>query len=153
MMKVWLPALKRTAVCIGVFLGCSATAGAVQLITPQEAAFPDDPYGPTRGGPTPGPNIEVVSPSLLALVKSPFQLKITFRAHGGAAIDRDSITITYRKVPAIDITQRIGTFLRGDVIEIPDAELPEGTHPFRVDVRDSRGRWGAPLYFKIGVAK
>jgi len=152
-MKDWLPALKRTAVCIGIFFGCMSTASAVQLVTSQEAASPDDPRGATRGGPTPGPNIEVVLPSLLALVKSPFHLKITFKAHGGAVIDRDSIMITYRKVPAIDITQRIGTFIRGDVIEIPDAELPEGSHPFRVDVRDSRGRSGAPLFFKIGVAK
>jgi hypothetical protein len=128
-------------------------AKAVQLVTEQEAAYPDDPYGATRGSPTAGPQIEVVSPSLAGLIKSPFDLKIKFKAHGGAEIDRDSVAITYRKVPAIDLTQRIGPYIRADGIDMKDAELPAGTHGFRIDVKDSRGRWAAPFFFRIGVAK
>jgi hypothetical protein len=134
-------------------LGSGATAGAVQLVTEQEAAYPDDPYQRSRGGPTPGPQIEIVSPALSALVKSPFHLKIRFKAHGGAAIDRDSITITYKKLPAIDVTQRINGFIHADDVDVIEAELPPGIHPFQIDVKDSRGRWAAPLFFKIGIAK
>src|SRR5262249_58341792 len=99
-------------------------ARAVPLVTEQEAAYPDDPYGETRGSPTPGPTAEVVSPALSGLIRSPFRLSIRFKAYAGAAIDRDSITITYRKIPAIDITQRIGGFIRNDSIDLVDAELP-----------------------------
>lgn len=150
-MKVWLPAIKRGAVCVGVLLAFVAAAGAIQLVTEEEAARPDDP-SEWRGGPTPGPEIVVVSPALSGLIKSPFHLKIKFKAYGRTAIDRNSIAITYRKIPAIDVTQRIKAFILGDGIDIPDAELPAGTHPFRIRVKDDRGRSGT-LFFKIGVAK
>jgi hypothetical protein len=142
----------RYSVC-QLFFACVVPADAVQLVTEQEAGYPDDPYGIERGGPTPGPEVEVVSPALSGLVKSPFYLKIKFKAHGGAEIDRDSITITYKKVPAVDITQRIRSAIRADGIDLTDAELPAGIHPFRIDVKDSRGRRAAPVFFKIGVAK
>jgi hypothetical protein len=144
--------IRSAVVCISLCFACSS-ARAVPLVTEQEAAYPDDPYGEVRGSPTPGPSVEVISPALLGLIRSPFHLKISFKAYAGATIDRDSIMITYRKIPAIDITQRIGGFIRSDSIDLADAELPAGTHPFRVDVRDSRGRWGTPLFFKIGVGK
>jgi hypothetical protein len=147
------PAIRSALVCIGLCVACVYPARAVPLVTEQEAAYPDDPYGETRGSPTPGPTVEVVSPALSGLIRSPFHLRIRFKAHAGAAIDHDSIAITYRKIPAIDITQRIGGFIRNDSIDLADAELPAGTHSFRIDVRDTRGRWGTPLFFKIGVGK
>ena len=153
-MKVCLPASKRVIVCVGLMLTFVAEACAVQLLAEQEAAYPDDPYsGDTRGSPTAGPEIEVVSPKLSGLINSPFHFKVKLRAHGGATIDLDSIAVTYKKLPAIDITQRIKTFIVNDGIDVADARLPAGTHPFRIDVKDSRGRWGAPLFFKIAVAK
>jgi hypothetical protein len=130
-----------------------AEAGAVQLVTQEEAAYPDDPYGAGGRGPIAGPQIEVVLPALLGLISSPFHLKIKFKAHGGATIDTDSIAITYKKIPAIDITERIRAYIVDDAIVIADAQLPAGTHPFRVDVKDSRGRWAVPAYFRIRVAK
>jgi hypothetical protein len=134
-------------------LASSAAAGAVELVTAQEAAYPDDPYGETRGSPTAGPQVDIVSPAVTALIKSPFQLKVRFRAHGGASVDTESVAITYRKVPAVDLTQRIKPFIAGDTIDLRDAELPPGAHAFRIDVRDSRGRWAAPFFFKINVAR
>lgn len=144
-------AIKPATVCL--FFACTLPANAIQLVTEQEAAYPDDPYGSERGGPTASPEVEIVSPALSGLVKSPFYLKIKFKAHGGAEIDRDSIVITYKKVPPIDITQRIRSSIRDDGIDLADAELPAGIHPFRIDLKDSRGRRAAPYFFKIGVAK
>jgi hypothetical protein len=152
-MKVWPSAIKQATVCAGVFFAFVTAAGAIELVTEQEAAYPDDPYGDVRGSPTPGPDVELVTPSQLGLIKSPFNLKIKFRAHGGTEIDRDSVAVIYKKLPAIDLTQRMTPFIRGEGIDMKDAELPPGTHRFRIDVKDSRGRWGAPYFFKISVAK
>jgi hypothetical protein len=93
-MRSSVPGITSAIACVSIFFACVAPADAVQLVTEQEAGYPDDPYGIERGGPTPGPEVEVVSPALSGLVKSPFYLKIKFKAHGGAEIDRDSITIT-----------------------------------------------------------
>jgi hypothetical protein len=136
-----------------LFVFASTTARAIQLVSEEEAARPDDPNAGERGSPTAGPEIEVVSPKLTGLVNSPFRFRIVFTAHGGASINRDSISISYRKVPASDITQRVETFIRSNEIDVEGAELPAGTHPFRIDVKDSRGRWAQPLFFKINVAK
>src|SRR5262249_32547468 len=148
-MRIVWSIFMHTMFCVGLICTCVNAGSAVQLVTDQEAGYPDDPYGVTRGAPTAGPEVEVVSPSLAGLIKSPFNLKIRFKAHGGAEVDRDSITVTYRKVPAIDITQRIGSYVRADGIDLNNAELPAGTHGFRIDVKDSRGRWAAPFLFKI----
>ena len=117
-MRICRSIISRTMLCARLIWGCMNAADALQLVTEQEAAYPDDPYGQTRGSPTAGPQIEVVSPSLAGLIKSPFNLKIRFKAHGGAEIDRDSIAIIYRKVPAIDITQRVAPYIRADGIDI-----------------------------------
>lgn len=146
---MWLP---KIIVCVNLIFAFVTAAGAVQLVTEKEAAYPDDPYGGVRGSPIPGPEIILVSPASSGLIRSPFRLKIRFKAHGGAAIDRDSIKFTYKKLPPVDVTQKIETFIRGDEIDLADAELPVGTHPFQIIVKDSRGRWAAFL-FKIGVTK
>lgn len=152
-MRPWPAATQRLIACVGLLLTLVAQASAVQLVTEREAAYPDDPYGgDTRGSPTAGPQIELISPALSGLINSPFRLKVEFKAHGGASINTDSIIITYKKIPAIEITQRMQAFISSQGIDIADAELPAGTHPFRIDVKDSRERWRA-LYFKISVAK
>jgi hypothetical protein len=78
-MQSWAPRITPAIACVSVFFACVAPADAVQLVTEQEAGYPDDPYGIERGGPTPGPEVEVVSPALSGLVKSPFYLKIKFK--------------------------------------------------------------------------
>jgi hypothetical protein len=44
------------------------------------------------------------------------------------------------------------SFIRADGIEIPGAELPPGTHSFRIDVKDTKGLLTTE-FFKIGVEK
>jgi hypothetical protein len=153
MMMRWLPPTAQFVLSALFFLGFVTAGAAFQLVSEQESAYPDDPDQRRRGAPTAGPQIEVVSPALSGLITSPFHLKIRFKAHGGAAVDRESITITYKKIPAIDVTQRINGFVVGDDIDIAEAELPAGTHQFEITVRDSRGRWAAPLFFRISIAK
>jgi hypothetical protein len=146
-------ALTTWAVACSVYFLFVAASGAIELITEKEAALPDDLTGSRRGGPTRGPDIVLVSPAPNAgLVKSPVTLKIRFKAHGGAKIDHDSILVTYKKIPAIDMTQRLAQFIRADGIDVQAAEVPPGAHRIRIDVKDSDGR-ATTEYLIITVAK
>lgn len=113
-------------------------ANALQLITEREAALPADrahDRGILRG-----PTIVLVSPAPTAgTITSPLNLKIRFQSHGGAAIDVDSVLLTYVKKPAVDLTQRIRGFITATGIDVEDAEVPPGTHTLRIDVGDSSG--------------
>jgi hypothetical protein len=132
-----------------VVAGCAVAAlvfvkGALafQLITEKEAALPLN-FDPGRGI-TRGPMIMVVSPAPGAgLVTSPLHFKIRFEGRGGAKIDVASALVTYEKIPAIDLTQRIKAFIGPDGIDIENAEVPPGSHRIRIDVTDSDGRTGS----------
>ena len=138
-----------------MLLALAAPAHAVELVTAQEAALPVDTLPPLtlRGSPTRRPSATVVSPAPNAgQVKSPLSLKVKLEAHGGAKIDPDSIVLTYKKTPEINITQRIMPYIGADGIEIPDAEVPPGTHAFRIQFKDKDGRIGA-TEFSIQVGQ
>jgi hypothetical protein len=86
------------------------------------------------------------------LIRSPFNLKLRFESRGGAKINTDSVLVTYRRIPAIDLTQRIRKFIRADGIYVENADVPPGLHRIRVDIRDSQGRAGS-VDFTFSVAK
>jgi hypothetical protein len=144
----------RSALGLIGLLALATPAGAIQLVTEQEAALPPDrlPGLTLRGSPTRRPTVVVVSPPPNAgVVKSPVSLKVRLEAHGGAKIDPDSIVITYKKTPMIDITQRVMPFISPDGIEIPEAEVPPGIHQFRIELRDKEGRLGGTEFsFQVG---
>jgi hypothetical protein len=147
--KAWAAALGL----IGL-LAVPAPASAFELITEREAALPPDQLPPLqlRGSPTRRPSVTVVSPPPgSGVVKSPLLLKLKLQAFGGAKIDPDSIVITYRKMPLIDLTQRLRPFIGPDGIEVPDAEVPVGSHQFQIVVKDKDGRLGgAEFSFEVG---
>jgi hypothetical protein len=117
------------------------SADALQLISEQEASLPDD-NTQTRGI-SRGPKVVLINPAPTAgLVRSPFGLKIRFESFAGAKIDTDTVVITYKKKPAIDLTQRAKSFVHPDGIEPERTEVPAGEHRIRVDVKDSEGRAG-----------
>jgi len=112
---------------------------AIELITAREAALPEDPTGRSYGISL-GPTITVLNPSPAAgFIRSPFQLKIRFQSYGGAEIDADSILLTYKKVPAIDLTQRVRPFITSEQVSVDTVEAPAGQHRIQVDLKDSRG--------------
>lgn len=126
-------------------LTLATPAQAFQLITPTEAALSPAmiPTFEPRGSPTRRPTIVVVWPAPDAgAVHSPLDLKLIFRAFGGAKIDRDSVLVTYLKQPPIDLTQRLKPFITADGIDAPGAEVPPGTHQFWVELKDMDGRIG-----------
>jgi hypothetical protein len=141
---------KLVARMIGVvaLLAALAVAGdgyAIQLISREEAALPpgDMPELVLRGSPMRRPNVVVVSPAGAGLVNTPLHLIVRFRAFGGARIDSESVIVTYKKRPAIDITQRIQPFISERGIDVPEAEVPPGNHRFRVQLKDDSGHVGA----------
>jgi len=130
------------AAILAVVLGAHP-AGAFQLITAAEAALPPGtvPSSETRGSPTRLPSIVVVSPPVGGgAVYSPLDFKVSFRAFGGAAIDPDSVVITYIKNLNIDITPRVKPFITVSGIEIIPAEVPPGLHQFWIQLQDTDGR-------------
>jgi len=142
------------ALCLAGLLAAATPAAAIQLVTEQEAALPPDrlPGLELRGSPTRRPSAVIVSPPPNAgVMKSPVSFKVKLQAHGGAKIDPDSIVVTYKKTPEIDITQRIMPFITADGIDVPDAEVPPGTHQFRIELKDNAGHLGAADFsFQVG---
>ena len=147
-------ACRGGALCLAGLLAAATPAAAIQLVTEQEAALPPDrlPGLELRGSPTRRPSAVIVSPPPSAgVMKSPLNVKIKLQAHGGAKIDPDSIVVTYKKTPEIDITQRIMPFITADGIDVPDAEVPPGIHAFRVQLKDNEGHVGAADFsFQVG---
>jgi hypothetical protein len=137
-------------VCLVSLLAVTA-AGAVELITDQEAKLPDDDT--ESRGIFRGPKVHLINPAPKAgLIKSPFNLKVKFESFGGAKVDTDSILVTYKKTPLIDLTQRMKPFIQASGINLDSAEVPAGEHRIRVDVKDSKGQAGM-LEFTIKVSK
>src|SRR5471030_1970254 len=113
--------------CLAGYFAAATPAGAFQLITTEEAALPAGtvPALELRGSPTRRPNVTVVSPPPGAgLVHSPLDLKLQFRAFGGAEIDPNSVVVTYLKDPAIDVTQRLTPFISAAGIDVSQTDVP-----------------------------
>jgi hypothetical protein len=128
-------------------------ARAFDLITPAEAALPPGsfPSLEVRGSPTRLPSVTVVSPLQGGgAVYSPLDLKLSFRAFGGATIDLDWVAVIYIKKPNIDITPRIKPFITAAGIHIAQAQVPPGLHQLWVGVKDTDGRsGGCALNFQV----
>ncbi len=140
---------RADALCVAavavIMLALTTPASAFDLVTPAEAALPPGqvPTLDLRGSPTRRPMVIVESPPQSAgQVHSPLDLKLQFRAFGGAAIDPNSVVVTYLKQPAIDMTQRLTPFITAQGIEIPQAQVPPGKHQFWIELKDNNGRIG-----------
>ena len=133
--------LARTALCWLAIAAGTLPLGAMELITQAEATLPDS-TSQTRGL-SRGPVVSLVNPAPTAgLIRVPFNLRVKFESFGGARIDTDSVVITYMKVPAIDLTQRVKAFIDTNGVNVADVQVPPGEHRIRVDVADSGGRKG-----------
>ena len=146
--------MKGIALLCVTYLAMVVSGEAMQLITPQEAALPADemPGLTFRGSPTRRPLVTMITPAQNAgVVKSPLSVKIRFQAFGGAKINAESVVVTYMRRPGVNLTQRLAPYIRPDGIEVPDAEVPAGTHQFRIELKDGNGHSGGGI-FSIEVA-
>lgn len=149
--------MKLGFLAVAVLVGVSALgdrAHAEMLISKQEAALPAAAAtGLTFRGVTRGPKVEMVSPAASAgAVQSPVDLKMKFQSFGGATIDPNSVKVTYLKNPVVDLTPRVKKYIQSGGLDMSAAEMPEGDHPIRVDIKDSEGRAGTAT-FTLKVTK
>lgn len=148
-MRSWGRLAAACGVMTGLFVGTPAFA--VTLVSQAEADLPpakDTPF--VARGVTRGPGIELLSPNDNA-AKSPMVFHVKFVAHNGAKIDPASVTVVYLKAKPVDLTPRVQPYVTADGIDISDAEVPPGTHLFRIFARDSEGRGGTQT-IKLSVA-
>jgi hypothetical protein len=145
MVRVGCLALLMICIASAMSVPASAYAGTV-LITDEEAKLPP-PRGAVaadRRGITRGPKIEVIGEG--EPNHSPLHLQLRFESFGGAKIDISSVKVTYLRTPAVDLTDRIRSFVQATGIDMPDAQLPPGDHMIRVDIKDSDGRMGSTSF-------
>jgi hypothetical protein len=117
-------------------------AAATQLITEKEAHLPRD-NSKLRIGIERGPDVIPVYPAAgSGLIQSPFRFRIKFESHGSSHIDIDSVTVLYKTIPAIDLTERLRPFIEPSGIDMPGAEVPAGIHRIWIFLKDSDGRDG-----------
>jgi hypothetical protein len=144
----------RAVGALALFLAAAGSANAFELVTQKEAALPAAPILnlDLRGSPTRRPAVIVVSPPpAAAQLSSPLDLKLQFRAFGGATIDPSTVVITYLKQPAIDLTQRLTPFITAQGIDIAQAQVPPGKHQFWIELKDNEGRIGGGAFsFQVG---
>jgi hypothetical protein len=147
--------LRMASICAVLLAALTGRAAALELITAQEAALPDAVGVNLKlgfRGVTRAPKILVLSPAPDAgMVRSPLNLLLRFETHGGAMIEPHSVKMIYLKHPTINLTQRIGDFIKASGIEVNGAQVPPGTHYIRVDVKDDAGRLGSTT-FVLSVA-
>ncbi len=125
-------------------------AAAATLITEHESELPPD-NSLLRSGIERGPDIIVVyPPPKTGMIQSPFAFKVKFEPHGGTKIDLDTLTVLYKRIPAIDLTARVKPYVRPEGIDMPSAEVPAGDHRIMIFVKDSAGHEGqADIRFDV----
>jgi hypothetical protein len=152
--------LKRpTIICLFAAAGLVAFGWSVARSVPVVLITVDEAQRPPlanadltfRAGISRGPAIELVLPKPSEKsVRSPVHLQLKFEGRGGAQIDVESVKLTYIRNPSADLTGRVKGFAKADGIDMPEAEIPPGTHIIRADVKDKEGRSGS-LIFKLNV--
>jgi hypothetical protein len=125
-------------------------AAAATLITEHEAQLPPD-NSVLRSGIERGPDIVVVyPPPKTGMIQSPFAFQVKFEPHGGTQINLDTLTVVYKRIPAIDLTARVKPYASPNGIDMPKAEVPAGDHRIMIFVRDSAGHEGlADIRFDV----
>lgn len=150
-MRVLIPIL--LSVCLPAWGGgARADVGAVELVTPTEAAQASKAsVGPrTRsllGSDTVNPmapRILIDNPSPYQVVRSPTPIRIRFQAVAGSRILPETFQVLYGPF-SLDVTSRIlARFAASpDGINVEEATLPSGRHIFTVRIADDAHRVGS----------
>jgi hypothetical protein len=134
------------ALCILILIAYPATAET--LISESEARLPADTV--TKKAIFLGPKIEIISPQSSGMIKSPLHFKLRFQSRAGTSVDIDTLSVTYLRKPAQNLTMRVLPFATKDGIDMPRAEVPSGKHRIWIDVKDTNGDAGwTELNFEV----
>nr|WP_052232354.1 hypothetical protein [Methylobacterium sp. ZNC0032] len=139
------PGYRTITLCaLTLVLGGSLALAAepVRLITAEEARLPSaDPGAAQERNLTRGPGIDAVSPPPIG-VSGTFRLAVRFKPRNSVAIDPESVRITYRRQPEVDLTARLKPFVTASGIEAPAVIVPPGKHVIVIEATDKEGRIG-----------
>lgn len=114
----------------------------VRLITAEEARLPSgDPGAAQDRNLTRGPGIDAVAPPPIG-VSGTFRLAVKFKPRNSVAIDPQSVRVTYRRQPEVDLTARLKPFVTAAGIEAPAVIVPPGRHVIVIEATDKEGRIG-----------
>ena len=133
---------------------CNCASAQVLLVTQEEAQASRSapPQLTPKALPGPGsPTITLQAPDLRQAVASPLSVKLRFHSTAPAVILPQTFRVLYG-VFRLDITDRItaSTVVTPAGLEVPEAQLPAGSHTLLVEVQDSAGRQGR-RWFKFEV--
>jgi len=132
---------RRRYLPFALVLACAlraTPASAATLISAEEAGLPPAAFPAQSRGITRGPTLKLESPE--GPVASPFKLVVSFAAFGGAAIQPDSVKLTYLRNPSVDLTGRVKAYVTPQGLGITAAEAPPGKHDLLLEVADSNQR-------------
>ena len=134
-------ALAIALIAFGATSSLDTSAKAELLISAEDATRPPDL---TRERDIiRGPTIRVLAPAANSgTVTSPLRLEISFASHAGAQVDLSTLAVTYKRLPPVNLTERVRPFATSKGITMPSAEVPLGDHTILVEVRDTAGRRG-----------
>jgi hypothetical protein len=136
----------------------AAFADGIRLVTDDELAREReyasriDTQFVARSVSVPGaPVIEVRNPKLDDTLRTPFQIRISFKAREGAEVVPSTFKVFYGYLK-LDITdrvvQKVTVAKEGLIVE--EANIPAGSHKLLLQVRDSMDRVGEmTLSFKV----
>lgn len=130
------------AAIVSTFALAAVAAEPVQLITREEAGLPfvGIASGQVRNL-TRGPGIDPLA-TPTTVNGGPFRLVVKFKPSNGVPIDPATVRLTYRRQPAVDLTQRVKAFVTPEGIEAPAVVVPPGRHIIDIEATDKEGRVG-----------
>jgi hypothetical protein len=131
--------------------GDRVRAAGLQLITPEEAALGayQGTSIMTRG--LGGPVIKIISPDqgngdAVPVLGKPVHISVRFEPFADSQIDMSSLKVVYLVLFGVDITDRLKPYIAGNGIEAPEAEIPDGDHSIRVDIKDTSGHLSSQVF-------
>ncbi len=100
-----------------------------------------------------GPTIKIKSPENGSILIGPFRLyvEITKKA-GGANVNMKTLKVNYLKMITINITSKVKDYIKGNKVDVPNAEFPVGNHRTEIYIEDVDGNVSRKL-FNITVNK
>lgn len=144
--------IKAGLAIAAITLPCLSWAAGIQLISEDEARLPRAPISTSRSAFFPGPELVIISPKQGETVKSPFRIKVEYRAKGGETVDPNSLEVQYMVSPTLNISSRVSEFSTEKALEIKEANAPAGEHQFVLYVADIKGRRSRAI-LNLTVAK
>ena len=111
----------------------------------------NDEYLTPKSAPRGAPVIEVLSPNLNDIIKSPTKIHLKFNAEPESSVIASTFKATYGSLN-FDITSRLLRFAQptSEGLIVEQATLPPGNHKILLEIQDAKGRVGSQLLsFKV----